>query len=140
MVDQNPFPYRPLTLETSKATLTTHASENVNGVIGETQVIPSGEWAWAKCDAANPFPGVPDPTRICLKNGFDPALLYQVAFIAKDPYVLGIGFAAFRDMAAFFRSATADDSGTPNPLAGRVSWGLRPQRPWRGAESIAVSS
>ena len=43
-------------------------------------------------------------------------------FTAKDPYVLGIGFAAFRDMASFFKNASADDSGTPNPLAGRLRW------------------
>ena len=60
--------------------------------------------------------------QICLKNGFDPELLYQVVFTAKDPYVLGIGFAAFRDVASFFRNAKQDDGGTPNPLAGNVSW------------------
>ena len=80
------------------------------------------DWAWAKCSAANPFPGTPDPTQICLKNGFDPKLLYQVVFTAKDPYVLGIGFAAFRDVASFFRNAKQDDAGTPNPVAGNVSW------------------
>ena len=84
--------------------------------------MPSSDWAWARCSADNPFPGTPDPTQICLKGGFDPALLYQVVFTARDPYVLGIGFAAFRDMASFFRNAASDDEGTPNPLAGQVSW------------------
>jgi hypothetical protein len=36
--------------------------------------------------------------------------------------VLGIGFAAFRDVAAFFHNAAQDDAGTPNPLAGRIKW------------------
>lgn len=121
-VDQNPYPYKPLTLDTTKATLTTHASEKPDGTIGATTTIPSTDWAWAKCSAASPFPGTPDPTQICLKNGFDPKLLYQLTFTAKDPYVLGIGFAAFRDVAAFFRNATQDSSGTPNPVAGNVSW------------------
>ena len=77
--------------------------------------------AWARCDANNPFPGVPDPTQICLKGGFDPARLYQVVFTAEDPYVLGIGFAAWRDVGAFFKyAAKADDAGTPNPLAGPI--------------------
>ena len=87
-----------------------------------SKTMPGTDWAWAKCSAANPFPGTPDPTEICLKNGFDPRLLYQVVFTAKDPYVLGIGFAAFRDVAAFFRNAKQDDGGTPNPVAGNVSW------------------
>ncbi|HME91565.1 MAG TPA: alpha/beta hydrolase domain-containing protein, partial [Myxococcaceae bacterium] len=47
---------------------------------------------------------------------------YQVVFTAKDPYVLGIGFAAFRDVGSFFKYETADDFGTPNPVAGEISW------------------
>ncbi len=42
-------------------------------------------------------------------------------YIAKDPYVLGAGTAAFRDVESFFRYAAADDSGTPNPLAGKIT-------------------
>ena len=118
----NPVPYKPATLDTHKATLTTHASETIDGRIGKTATIAATDWAWAKCDAAHPFPGVADPTQICLRHGFDPALLYQVVFTAKDPYVLGVGFAAFRDMADFFRYAQADDAGTPNPVAGQVQW------------------
>jgi alpha/beta hydrolase family protein len=117
-----PMPYKPRTLDTGAATLTTHASETIEGVIGETKTIPGGDWAWAKCSASNPFPGTPDPTQICLRNGFDASLLYQVVFTAQDPYVLGIGFAAFRDVASFFRTADRDETGTPNPVAGQVSW------------------
>lgn len=118
----NPIPYKPASLDTKAATLTTHASETIDGRIGKTATIAPADWAWAKCDAAHPFPGTPDPTQICMRHGFDPALLYQLTFTAKDPYVLGIGFAAFRDMAAFFRTAGADDAGTPNPVAGQVKW------------------
>jgi Alpha/beta hydrolase domain len=121
-VQGNPVPYKPASLDTTKATLTTHASERLDGTIGGEQSVPSTDWAWAKCGPANPFPGTPDPTQICLKNGFDPRLLYQVVFTAQDPYVLGIGFAAFRDVAVFFKEAKADVDGTPNPIAGNVSW------------------
>ena len=57
-----------------------------------------------------------------MKGGFDPQLLYQVVFTSKDAYVLGIGFAAFRDVASFLRFEGKDDEGTPNPLAGQVNW------------------
>ena len=111
------------------------------GVIGETATIPSSDWAWAKCSATNPFPGTPDPTQICLKNGFDPKLLYQVVFTAKDPYVLGIGFAAFRDVASFFKYATQDDEGTPNPLAqARISWVISAGRVAVGQLPAGVSA
>jgi hypothetical protein len=124
IVHSNPIPYRPASLDTKEASLTTHASETIDGTIGATVEIASADWAFAKCNAETPFPGTPDPTQICLKNGFDPNLLYQVTFTAKDPPVLGIGFAAFRDVGAFFRNATQDDAGTPNPIAGGVSWAI----------------
>jgi hypothetical protein len=122
LVQSNPLPYRPETLDTSKATLVTHTLETVDGHVTVGSTIASGDWAWAKCDAATPFPGIPDPTQICLRNGFDPNLLYQLVFTAKDPYVLGIGFAAFRDVATFLKYSMQDDFGNANPLAGRVRW------------------
>ena len=122
IVNSNPLPYKPADLDTRNAILTTHASETIDGKIGATATIPSSDWAWAKCSATNPFPGTPDPTQICLRNGFDPKMLYQVVFAAQDPYVLGIGFAAFRDAASFFRNATQDDEGTLNPVAKQISW------------------
>lgn len=125
----NPVPYRPADLDTGAARLTARSAETMAGeVAGETE-IPASDWAFATCNRKTmtvsqllPFPGTPDPTAICLKNGFDPALLYQVTYVAKDPPVLGIGFAAFRDIAAFLRHAATDDSGAANPLAGSVSF------------------
>lgn len=122
IINSNPLPYRPATLDTTKATLTTHASETTDGTIGATRRIPATDWAFARCTAASPFPGTPDPTHICVKGGFDPKLLYEVVFTAQDPYVLGVGFAAFRDVASFFKHATEDSEGTGNPVANQVSW------------------
>lgn len=121
VVQTNPVPYKPVSLDTRQSRLVSRTAESTRGdVTGET-VIPSTDWAWAKCDAANPFPGIPDATQICLKNGFDASKLYQVVFKAADPYLLGVGFAAWRDMGVFFKTARADDAGTPNPVAGVVT-------------------
>ena len=117
MVQVNPVPYKPASLDTRLAKLVSRTAESTRGeVVGETLIAPA-DWAWAKCDAANPFPGIADATQICLRSGFDAGKLYQVVFKAADPYVLGIGFAAWRDVGAFFKTAVADDSGTPNPVA-----------------------
>jgi hypothetical protein len=124
ILHSNPVPYRPVTFDTSQASLTTHGSETIDGQIGASAEIASADWAFARCGAEKPFPGTPDPTQICLKNGFDPNLLYQVVFTAKDPPVLGIGFAAFRDLGAFFRNAAQDDVGTPNPVANGVAFAI----------------
>jgi len=121
LVQTNPVPYRPQSLDTAKARLVSRGGESQRGDVFDEVVVPATDWAWARCDAANPFPGTPDPTQICLRRGFDAARLYQVVFTAADPYVLGIGFAAWRDVGAFFKSAAADDAGTPNPIAKLVT-------------------
>ncbi len=121
-VNANPVPYKPATLDTTKATLTTHTAETTDGKISGEQKVAASDWAWAKCSADKPFPGTPDPTEICVKGGFNPKLLYQVVFSSNDDYVLGIGFAAFSDVASFFKYETKDAEGTPNPVAGQVQW------------------
>jgi Alpha/beta hydrolase domain len=121
IVQTNPIPYRPVSLDTSKAQLVSRGGEDQSGKVFDEQDIPASEWAWAKCDANQPFPGVPDATQICLKNGFDGSRLYQVVYTAADPYVLGIGFAAWRDVGHFFKTALADDAGTVNPVAKAIT-------------------
>jgi len=107
---------RPATLDTSKATLNKRSSEG-----GEIVPIASGDWAFADC-ATVAFPGTPDPSKICAKSAFDPAYLYELVFTAKDPLVMGIGYAATRDLNSFLRYADADENGTANPIAKKISW------------------
>jgi len=113
----------PASLDTTQATLISATSETQSGVKGGVVTIASTDWAFADC-RTTPWPGTPDATRICLKNGFDPTLLYQIVYTAKDPLVMGVGMAAMRDVVSFFRRATADDSGTANPIAGKTTWVL----------------
>ena len=79
--------YPPVSLDTSRATLTFHAAETVTGVHSGSGTVPAADWAFADC-RSKPFPGVPDPARVCLKSGFDPARLYELVYTAKDPLVL----------------------------------------------------
>ena len=88
LAQTSPLPYQPANLDTKKATLTAIKRETVDGVVLIDSTVASNDWAWAKCDAANPFPGTPDATHICLKKGFDSKLLYQVVFSAENPLVL----------------------------------------------------
>jgi hypothetical protein len=81
--------------------------------------VPKSDWAFADC-TASPFPGKPDLTKLCVKGGFDPKLAYTLAFTAKNPKLLGIGFAATRDLVAFLRY----DSSAANPLAGKTRWAI----------------
>ena len=118
LVQTNPVPYLPMSLDTAKARLVSRGGENQRGEVSDERLIPADQWAWARCSVGNPFPGTPDATQICLKAGFDAQRLYQVVYTAADPLVLGLGFAAWRDLGQFFKTAKADDSATPIPVAG----------------------
>ena len=113
------IPYEPASLDN------TQAGYSLTRRINETdarQTVPAGDWKFASCDAAaNPFPGTPAATSVCLKGGFDPQYLYELVYVAKDPKVMGVGLAALRDTVSFFRAKAADADGKANPLAGRIT-------------------
>jgi hypothetical protein len=100
--------YAAATLDQSKATLThrVHLDD-------APQVVPAGGWAYdAKGTAIHLMP---QGTR------FTQGDIYEFSYIAKDPTVNGVGFAAVRDFNAFLRYEKADDSGTANPMAGDIT-------------------
>jgi len=106
--------YETVSLDNSTATLTRRVRE------ADPRIpIPNSDWAFADCSNV-PFPGVPNTKKISLKGGFDPNFIYELLYTAKNPTVLGLGFAATRDVASFFRYSAHDDFGTFNPLAGSI--------------------
>ncbi len=108
----------PASFDTSRALLTRRASED-----GAIVPLRSTDWAFADCSEI-PFPGKPDPRKVCLKGGFNPAYMYELVYTAKDPKVYGIGFAATRDLNSYLRYGAQDDAGTDNPLRGRIKWAV----------------
>ena len=123
-VQGNPVPYFPVdATDNSHDTLTIHTKETVNGKVTEGGVVPNGDWKYCASNGTFAAPGTLSalPVNVCMKNGFDVTKLYQLVYRAKDPYVLGAGTAAFRDVQSFFRYEAADDAGTANPLAGHIS-------------------
>jgi hypothetical protein len=112
-------PPLPVDLETTHAHLVTKQYEDSDGATGGVGEVPQNEWAWGDCEHSS-FPGKADATKICLKHGADTSLLYELRYTAKDPQVLGVGFAAMRDVNAFFRYEKQDSVGTLNPAWGQV--------------------
>jgi hypothetical protein len=104
-------PIETATLDNSRATLTKRIHHD-----DPKELIPRSQWAFADCSDTNPFPGTPSTTRVCLQGGFDTNHIYELVYTGKDPKVLGIGFAATRDLVSFLRG----NSGPTNPLAGAV--------------------
>lgn len=62
----------------------------------------------------------PREVEVTRPAGFDAGALYTLTYTARDPMVLGMGFAAVRDVAAYL----SRDRGASNPLAGRVQRSL----------------
>jgi hypothetical protein len=109
-------PYPPVDTDNKKAladgflpTLTVRVREN------EPRLpIPNADWSFGSCEGENP-PVVND-SQICYPAGFKTGRLYELTYRAKDPLVLGLGFAAARDLGAFLKTSEKDDSGTANPV------------------------
>jgi len=55
--------------------------------------------------------------RIERPAGFDGGAIYEFVYDAKDPIVMGLGFAAMRDAISFLRYERTDAAGSANPLA-----------------------
>ncbi len=107
----------PVSLDTRKASVTMERAGS------SPRVIAASDFAFADC-RDTPFPGKPDPTQLCLKAGFDPDAAYTLRYTGKDPLVLGIGFAATRDLISYMRSGKADDAGTSNPAGSSIRWAV----------------
>jgi hypothetical protein len=79
------------------------------------ETIPNSDWAFSDCNTTD-FPGKPSTTQISLKDGFNPNYIYELTYIGKNPLVMGLGFAAIRDLTSFLRNQTKDKEGNDNPL------------------------
>ena len=136
----NPVPYFPANPASNDGdTLTIVTHETIDGKVTTAGTVPNADWKY--CGASipattnPPTPGVLStfaaplpltalPVSVCMKNGFDPTKLYQLVYKVTDPYVLGAGTAAFRDVQSFFKYESKDDAGTLNPLHGYIHWAI----------------
>lgn len=61
----------------------------------------------------------PDPCHIYMEDGFEPGRIYQLVYTTRGSKVVGLGFAAMRDIVAHLKYAAADQG---NPCAGGIEW------------------
>jgi hypothetical protein len=76
--------------------------------------IPNSAWSFGACSEDGA--ATVGDRQICFPSGFQPGRIYELIYRAKDPRVLGLGFAAARDLAAFLKHEEKDNSGTGNPV------------------------
>ncbi len=84
---------------------------------GQRKVIPHTDWAFAVEGGNGSREITPSASHLHLPDGFLPGAIYELVYMARDPLVLGLGFAAVRDLVSFLRYETKDGAGRPNPLA-----------------------
>jgi hypothetical protein len=98
-----PLSYEAATLDQGQARLTVRTRE------GDARTeIPPSQWAYAD---ARSIKLLPEGTT------FQPGLIYDFWYPAKNPKVLGVGFAATRDLVSFLRYEARDRDGNANPVA-----------------------
>jgi len=82
--------------------------------------VPFPQWDFASC-VTNSRTGKdtiePSAKDLHLRTGFKPGHIYEFIYWAKNPLVLGLGFAVVRDLVSFLRYQQKDRAGRPNPLA-----------------------
>lgn len=80
------------------ATLTERAHEQ-----DPRRPVPNDQWSFGRCDGDGSE--TPDAMHLCMPSGFQPGLLYELTYTARDPTIAGLGFAATRDLGTFLRDA-----------------------------------
>jgi hypothetical protein len=78
------------------------------------QPIANAEWAFAQCPDGGERQA--DPKSLCYPAKFKHGAIYELTYQAKNPLVMGLGFAATRDLGSFLRNMRADGAGNPNPV------------------------
>ena len=102
------MPYPPVTESMPDAALYRRSATHA-----ERELLPRETWSFATCDGSSA--PVPSNGDVCLPTGFSPNFIYDLVYEARDPIVMGIGFAAIRDLVSFLRH----DASETNPLAPR---------------------
>jgi hypothetical protein len=94
------YPAATLSQTTAALTVREHAED-------PAQVVAPNHWRYQD----NEHVSLDRPANM------DAGAIYRFSYIARDPVVMGLGFAATRDLMGFLRHASADATGAPNPLA-----------------------
>jgi hypothetical protein len=101
LADRYHIPQPTLAIDDPEARLTVR-----DRVATEARPVPRAAWRFA------------GPTHIEIDGGFAPGHIYELVYRAADPAVVGLGFLAVRDTAAWLRFG---DPASGNPCAGTLA-------------------
>ena len=76
---------------------------------GSMEEVPRDRWSFVRVEDEQVEP---DPSYVHMADGFEPGRIYQLVYTTRGSRVVGLGFAAVRDVVSFLKYAPAD-SGNP---------------------------
>jgi hypothetical protein len=94
--------YEPARPEDPHAQLTERARPQ-----DKRRPIPRSSWHFVAPEQAG------GPGRVQLEGGFKPGTIYELTYVAKDPYVTGAGLAGIRDLLSYFRDKPFEGAAAP---------------------------
>ena len=127
---------RPLSRDKSQATLTCACRKSY----GKRIPVPETNWEFA-ASSKDPSTGKetikPSSKDLYLHEGIQTVVnIYEFIYPAKNPLVLGLGFAVTRDLISFLRYESKDATSKPNPLASsKKSTGIDHAYAWGRSQS-----
>ena len=111
LADRQHLPHPPVDVDDPPATLTVRDHPN-----GPAEPIPREKWSFVRVEDEDLEP---EPCHIFMPSGFEPGRIYQLAYTTRGSTIVGLGFAAVRDMVSFLKYAPAE---ADNPCAGDIEY------------------
>ena len=103
------LPHPPVDIDDPFAVLTVRDHPN-----GPAQHVARDLWSFVRVEDAQ---SEPEPGHVYMPSGFEPGRVYQLVYRTVGSTVVGLGFAAMRDVVSFLRRGSAEDG---NPCAGDI--------------------
>jgi hypothetical protein len=81
---------------------------------GPAEEVSRDRWSFVRVEDEQVEP---DPSHVYMADGFEPGRIYQLVYTTRGSRMVGLGFAAVRDIVSFLKYAPADAG---NPCAGDI--------------------
>lgn len=95
--------YEPATKDDPAAVLTERARPD-----DPRRPVPRDQWRFVVPETRG------GPGRVALNGGFHPGVIYELTYLAADPYVAGAGMAGIRDLLAWLRDHPFEGAPAPS--------------------------
>lgn len=80
---------------------------------GQRITIPNNQWSYSSVKDGQV---IPNAHSLYIEGGIQPGKIYELIYEVENPKVVGLGFAAVRDVLSFFKFEHQDANGFLNPL------------------------